>query len=170
MAASWEASLSDNEQNTLRMYKRVSENLNRLLRTDAVLPQDMETRRREMDRILRRGKITENITVYRGINERVVNEVLRPFSVVQDKGFLSTTGDRAIAQDFANEHGATQRGYIVSISVRRGSRGMYMDADPQGRREYSGETEFLFPRNSRLRIQRINDVDRTIEAILEQEN
>lgn len=115
-----------------------------------------------LDAALSRASIPDDIVVHRGVTQGVVDKMFRNQAVVQDKGYMSTSGATYIAKDFAGG------GYIINIKVPKGSRGMYIDGDPKGSRPLDGEHEFLFARNSRLRILGINESSRTVDAILEQ--
>lgn len=164
IAAAWDAGLSPGEQDAVLAYKADSVALNKKLRGDKKLGKDAGSVQ-NLDNALSRASIPDDITVYRGVDRKVVDSLFRGNETVLDKGFMSTTGSEFVAKDFGNYDGG---GYLVKIKVSKGSRGMYLDADKERGRQFDGETEFLFARNSRLRIRGINEATRTIDAILEQ--
>lgn len=155
--------MSDQEDISVAQYKSYGEELNAALRGGKELLYYQQGVVRGMDAALARGSIPNNLLLYRGVHAAVVEKELRPHSVVHDKGYLSTTGSRQVADFVAREKG---EGYVMKIRVKKGTQGIYIDG-PAGFRPYDDEREFVFPRGRRIRILGINDIDRTIDAVLE---
>lgn len=66
-------------------------------------------------------------------------------TILQDKGFMSTTVKKSVAADF-------DKGYILKINVPKGKgRGAYVRSVSN----YSYEYEFLMKRSSKLKVTRI---------------
>lgn len=117
------------------------ESINSVLRRN-VVDERITSKAKAIDRAFDRFGVTleEPVTVLRGV--QVPAEALKEGSEFVDRGFISTTGNRSIADRFASEFGR-KVGVVMRISV------------PAGRKVLVGqgsEDELILPRGSRFRV------------------
>lgn len=100
----------------------------------------------EIDKSISKFNLKQNITVYRGVSSAAFGGALPEVgTILQDKGFMSTTVKKSVAADF-------DKGYILKINVPKGKgRGAYVRSVSN----YSYEYEFLMKRSSKLKVTRI---------------
>lgn len=97
------------------------------------------------------SKIAAPITTYRGISGtlKIGGRALKPGDVFRDGGFGSSSTDISVASKFASS------GTIIHIDHQAGQRALSMNRAIGDKRAYSSENEILMPRNTTLRVDRI---------------
>lgn len=127
--------------------------------------------------LLDRSRVPDNVRVTRGANltEDIIDQ-LKPGSVLQDKGFVSTTFDAAIADGFSASIGRdpTTRQDIIGrpvkfvIGVPKGSRGLFVFHRDNGKVEFSAsESELLLQAGTRFRIKSRQQMEDYLEVHME---
>lgn len=150
----WQSDISNSELSAAELYTGSSyANWNDSLRTKDGKGWEVNTD--NLDNALSKFELKENIVTYRGLGRgalenmfgsaapdiKTINDMKG--SIISDKAFFSTSIDRSVAGSF------TGPGYILKINVPKGKgRGAYVDPISK----YSGEREFLMPRNTNLKI------------------
>jgi hypothetical protein len=119
---------------------------------------DLEKIKNGLDKIftLPGSTAPENVTVYRGINNKEFYEAVSGAGavgqVITDKGYFSTSLAQAraitVAKDYKQTPGAVDRPLLVQIEVPRGSKAAYIE----NTKPLADEDEVLLPRNSRFEI------------------
>jgi hypothetical protein len=105
-----------------------------------------------LDSAIRKSKAPADMIVYRGIHsDRDPMAKLKPGVVIRDKGYVSTTGSRDIAAEFAHrEHTGkldpSSTSVIVRIKVPKGHPAAPIPST------YRFEHEYLLPRGSKFKI------------------
>lgn len=98
-----------------------------------------------LDSAIAKSRVPTETVVYRGIQEgRDPLAKFKPGSVITDRGYVSTTGTRKVAEEYADGEGETH--ILMRIRVPAGH-----PAAPIPSR-LSEEDEYLLPRNSKFRI------------------
>ena len=93
-----------------------------------------------MDNILSRQTTPEDMTLFRGIDDKKV--AYKPNTIYRKRGYTSTSTHHNTAETFAGSHG-----HILHVKVPKGSPGYF--------REKGGEDEFVLPRNSHLHVSHV---------------
>jgi SPP1 gp7 family putative phage head morphogenesis protein len=118
-----------------------------------------------MDSALSRAKLPTDAQVKRGMrlspDEAKRWAALRPGSVIEDKGFVSTTYDEDVFNQFAG-HG--EGGVHVTIYAPKGANGLYIDEISD--RVASQEAEILFPRDTSFLVR---DARRVVDPLTGEE-
>lgn len=98
----------------------------------------------EIDKSISKFNLKQDIIVYRGVSSAAFDGGVIPEvgTILQDKGFMSTTVRKSVASDF-------DKGYILKINVPKGKgRGAYVKSISN----YPNEHEFLMKRSSKLKV------------------
>lgn len=189
----WAAKLPDAQHRALQMYQGYGYGpMNRLLRHGKATPDDrplppLELKRartvemdaaravRGVDKALETAPPLERpTTVYRGMGMRdEMWDTLRPGAILHDKGYVSTSIDRAKGDEFArNGAFGGKHGVQISITVPKGTRAAYMEhMYTRGERSSEhkmGEYELLLPRDRRFRVTK-SEIDAGGQRRLEME-
>lgn len=95
-------------------------------------------------------QIPDNITVYRYINKQLLKEMCESYplkcgSIIQDKGFMSTTLLRESVEEFKSNR---KLNILLVISIPKGTKGTYVDLLHDSLPEY----EIILAPNTQLRI------------------
>jgi hypothetical protein len=102
-----------------------------------------------LDALIARGAVPEDTTVHRGMNFFPGQAAwLVPGAVVQDNGFVSTTTDKKITENFGS--------HAVHIHVPKGSKAISLPGIV-GDAGTADEDELLLPRGSKFRIVSVED-------------
>lgn len=123
-------------------------------------PEQVQASISHMDRLMAQSELTEDITVYRGMAgvSRIFPGGGEPGSLVgrtfRDKGFVSTSADRAIASDFAVGERFGEEGVLLEVRVPRGTHAIQVSSDTFNGRAPSAkpEQEILLDRSLRYRV------------------
>lgn len=157
------AALTNDEKQALRSYTEESTRLNALLRGRIDLDEPMSNLERirhiatalKLDRALSRVELADNVLAYRAIPSQTLAELFRSSSdsVIHDKGFVSTTFNRAVAQGQMEgvppDYKYNARNFVVvKVDVPKGSSALPLQ--PHTRHE--GEEELLIDRNKKFKI------------------
>jgi len=108
-----------------------------------------------IDAAIAKSQTTKEMVVVRGVSAGAFNHLikssggaeLKPGAIITDKGYMSTTRKAGVAAGFAGTNG-----YGLKITVPKGASLMPVKSISQ----HAGEDEFLLPRNSRLRVIRVD--------------
>lgn len=118
---------------------------NRLLRGDEDIPARTQTFIDDLDATIAQSVLSEDTQVYRAVHsaDDVLGAELAPGSLVEDKGYMSTT----TSSSFAGNHLGAEGGAIMRVRVPAGRSGLAVDHF-----EVGGESEVLLPRGTTLRV------------------
>jgi len=101
--------------------------------------------------------LREEVIAYRGVKGNGLNffEKLAVGDVFEDKGYVSTTIDAGVAQQFGTS-GSMYQGLAMRIKLPAGSKGIfpsgYKDQSAENWDRNTSEAEFLLPRGSKFRV------------------
>lgn len=156
---------NQDELDAVRLYQVSSSRVNTYLRTGNLGGSSIpSTDIRDLDSAMRTApKLAQPKTLYRGVEgpmaRRIENAGLKGKAFV-DKGYMSTTGDPSIANDFKKYAGSGGR--VVEVRVPAGTPALEVDkiaADLKC-------DEFLMPRGSRWSVSfAANKVDMILEML-----
>jgi hypothetical protein len=159
--------LSESETTALDKYTMQGKSLdiNGYLRTDGKAAPvnydgDIKADINALDSAIDAHTIDDDVHVYRGLASSALGKgPLEPGSIIQDKGFLSTSSDSGAASTFARVFG--DESTILEIAVPKGSTGYATQNDAR---------ETILPRNSRLVVEEVGQRrgQRLVKARLEQ--
>lgn len=138
--------LTEDQQEALTNYTLNSDGINAKLRNGHGGGDD------DLDAVFKKSKTPNDMTVYRGIDydpEWSVGEE------VADKAYMSTSKGKTTALGFATNHGKTNGGVVVKISLPQGSSAI--DMNPAST-SYA-ESEILLPRGTKFRIVDVDEDD-----------
>lgn len=141
----WAGSLSDEEEQAVSTYTSAMYGpINRGLRDGDLDKEDAETVKR-LDGILSRGKVPEDMIVFRGISDPEVLGDLKGWQgkIFEDRAYVSTTLAPEIAERFADAA-------LFRIRVPKGAKAGYIGAVFE--EEDGGEQELLLPRGTKIKI------------------
>ena len=158
--------LSPEQAKVLRHYRgNLAVNMNAALRHGnierSLFPEDVKL----MDGIFADAKIpttlSQDTTVYRGVeitghNANFYDTNVVKGNILTQKGFLSTSANRDVAENFGNA--------LFAIKVPKGKKFLDMHAITCVSNFYRSEEELLFARNSRLLIKDIDYPSHTVFA------
>ena len=169
-------SATEDEVLAVQDYKgNYYEPINAGLRADGTVPAMYQPVADHLDAVLEHTVIEQDVIVSRGLgfDEFTDPEVVAkwqnvtPGSIIQDKGYMSTTTNESIRDDFSGEG---SNGVTMEIKVPAGSNGLFIDPAFEGTYGTNlAEDEILLPRDSRLMVTKVtvDDEGRThIEAAL----
>lgn len=104
-----------------------------------------------IDAALNRSRFQRDTILYRGLNTNKLDSI-QPGDILHDKGFVSTSTYRPVAEGFAEGVLAFQEGgqnaVLVRILAKKGQKGGFIDPYVDG----GANAEVLLPRGSRFRI------------------
>lgn len=134
------------------MYREV----NGALRRDEPLSAELADLRDQLDSVFEDDRIylEEDVVVFRGA--AIDTSEIKQGDVYQDKGYLSTSADPAVAVRFSST--------VVAITVPKGYPAAYLPALGM-----SGEAELLLPRDTNIVIDEVKGSAVTARVILEEE-
>lgn len=117
---------------------------------------------RALDSATNRG-LRQNTTLYRTIERGDAFDLsLTPGSTFKDRGFTSTTIDGNVAA--RGSRGRT----VIEIQAPKGTKGMYMPANPGRNRSYDAGKEFLLHRGNTYRVvSRTQNSDGSTKIVVE---
>lgn len=101
-----------------------------------------------LDSALNKVPVASNFTVFTSLNSSYTPDMFQTGQEFAFKGYRSTSLNPNIALNFDSDKGPKGQLTVLQINVRKGSKGMYVD-------EYSsnpGESEYLLPRGSKLKV------------------
>lgn len=136
----------------LRYYQYESHILNDYLRKGRSGDVELDRITRQLDEGLSKAVLTEETILYRGADKEFYKQ-FKAGDTFEDRGFISTTPDRTVAQDFM---GSNEVGVIIRIKAPAGTQGSY-PADITG--DFPSETEWLLPRGTQFRVDRRYTID-----------
>lgn len=140
-----EEELSSDIQTSIKHYTNGSYNaLNKALRSGQPMSEAQATLAAHLDAAIRKSKISEDTTVYRGIAEpaKFFGSDVKIGTVIVDNGFISTSKNTSTATNFGGQ------GLVAKIKLPKGSSAM--DVSPLSL--HSSEKEVLLPRGSMFKI------------------
>jgi hypothetical protein len=104
---------------------------------------------KRMDATMSKNKTKDSFYTYRVVSSNKISSVSDP-RIASDKGYLSTTVDKASVKEVISNLGAGKKNvYVVKIKVNKGSKGVFTDSITGN--EY-GEAEFVMPRETKLKV------------------
>mgnify|MGYP001562935043 CR=1 FL=1 len=142
------------ERHTLQNYQDGAyRKINGTLRRGKTLRGDTGTLISAMDAVFARApRLEETSILFRGGSFKGAQKLKRGKKFT-DKGFVSTTTQESVARNFMDDDLDKPGGNAVLFRIQagRGTRGIWM-GQATG---YGREAEFVFPRNTRFRVQRV---------------
>jgi hypothetical protein len=114
--------------------------------------------------------LREEVIAYRGVKGNGLNffEKLTVGDVFEDKGYVSTTIDAGVAQQFGTS-GSMYQGLAMRIKLPAGSKGIfpsgYKDQSEENWDRNASEAEFLLPRGSKFKVTAIRGKVWDVELI-----
>lgn len=108
-------------------------------------------------------RVNDPITVHRGVNDPDFAERMRSLpegAKLDDPGFMSTSINAGKAEDFS---GLGSRGHLIDVEVPPGTRGLYMNANPNSR--FHDEMELLLGRGAQMQVVR-QEQNRTVVRLI----
>lgn len=113
--------------------------------------------------------LNHDIELYRGINVDAGKffQDLKEGEIYEDKGYVSTSVSKTVSQDRFGSQGASPVSLV--IKAKKGQKAIPMEnlGDESTRRHYGGEFEFLLPRSSRFKVQKVEEKDGKKQIFLE---
>jgi hypothetical protein len=143
--------------------------LNDALRDPQVSEKSFEDTIKSLDKAIETAPpLREEVIAYRGIKGNGLNffETLKVGDVFEDKGYVSTTIDAGVAQQFGTS-GSMYQGLAMRMKLPAGSKGIF----PTGYKQHteaswdSGESELLLPRDSKFKVTAIRGKVWDVELI-----
>lgn len=153
-----EEGLSEDLQTAIKHYTNGSyQLLNRALRAGQPMTAAQATLAAHLDAAIRKSKITQDTTTYRGIANpaKFFGENVTVGTVIIDNGFVSTSKNHSIAESFGSS------GLVAKIKLPKGSSAL--DATPMSL--HSSEKEVLLPRGSMFKITGVSGKTVEIEYV-----
>lgn len=145
---SWYESLNRDERWAISSYTGGAyQSINSRLREEKDLS-SYEEHVELLDSSLSRGSFSKPLVTYRAVRGLDEIQGYKVGSEIEDKGFVSTTLLRKVAEAHVRTMGA-ERGGIIEIRIPKGSRGAFVGFAPIGA---SNEFEVILPRNSNYRL------------------
>jgi len=138
---------TNNETHAARKYQSSSYSLNTALRTEGVGPNSEHYAQTiALDGAMKKSPLPTDMEVYRGIPQEVANKIAEQGvgSVFEDKGFVSTSKNKAKAKGFGSN--------TVTIRTKAGQHGIDMNQRLGTQTGLSGEHEILLPRGTKFRV------------------
>jgi hypothetical protein len=162
--ADWAKGLSPKETRALREYTGSDyADMNRALRTGNV-PAGEQERIETLRKALERGKLEEDITVFRGVRRLADLGVdaakLGHGDLIREKAFVSTSLKPSVSQGFGGG------GALFRIRMPAGSPGAYVNASAKGS-SIPSEKEFLLPPGGGYRVVEVKRTGTVPEIIVE---
>lgn len=139
--------LSEDEKMALVRYKKTT-SVNRFLRRGEEGPEKIKQQIASLDSAISKGKTTEDVVVYRGINKKFRK------GEYKNAGFVSVSTAVAQARYFAGEK------TIIRMVLKKGTQSGSVDAVSDSDMK---EGELLLPRGGTIRVTRIEEVSRPPE-------
>jgi hypothetical protein len=143
----------------IREYEsRLGYDLNEALRDPLISKSRYQNTIDSLDKAIETAPpLSEEVIAYRGIKGNGLNffETLKVGDVFEDKGYVSTTVDAGVAQQFGTS-GSMYQGLAMRMRLPAGSKGIFPSGykDP-GREDWeknADEAEFLLPRGSKFKV------------------
>ncbi|KNY20370.1 ADP-ribosyltransferase [Methylobacterium sp. ARG-1] len=130
-------------------------------RSNPYKEEDLGPEIRNLDRVLKRSKMTEDTVVYRGMSGEFAQRVkaLKPGAILRDGGYVSTSLHRSTADEsFSGEDGV-----VLKLLLPKGNRAYLMNG--RGASSFAMEHEVMLPRGSRFRIRKVEGNVLTAEVL-----
>jgi hypothetical protein len=144
--------LNTDQRNALQDYSTTGYTaINRYLRTGEVNPRnqsDADKEVKKLDSVFEKASLPENFTVYRGIDESVINAMKDNLKVGAEfalLGFTSTTYDEKIANNFSRGNKKTA---IIEIDLPKGAKALAIENHTQ----LKAEREVLLDRGMKFKV------------------
>lgn len=122
----WADALSDSEKKAVSAYKRDSEVVNGPLREGGHMSPAKEQVRRQLTRALAKSFVPHAVVAYRGAPAEFYDH-LSEGQVFEDRGFVSTTVARRVADTFKDALETGEPGVVITVLVPKGAAGAYVD-------------------------------------------
>lgn len=143
----------------IREYEsRLGYDLNEALRDPLISKSRYQNTIDSLDKAIETAPpLSEEVIAYRGIKGNGLNffETLKVGDVFEDKGYVSTTVDAGVAQQFGSS-GSMYQGLAMRIKLPAGSKGIFPSGyKALGRDDWernADEAEFLLPRGSKFKV------------------
>lgn len=162
----WPSRLTDVERDAVWTYRTSGyHDMNGALRNGTLNDDDLRAEIEAVDRALSKSEVDRGVVVYRGINTRRMGDVTQlPGTIIEDKGFVSTSLDEGSARKFVNYAIDDEKpAALVKITVPKGTNGAYLDSlDPESTWR---EDEMLLPRNTKFHVTSVVKDDDGIPVI-----
>jgi len=151
-------SLTDAEAEGLRRYTTAARTINDSLRvtpSGVELPLEVINLIPDIDRLVAKAVVPENITVYRGVEAEVAaalfgDDLTKVVGAeIIDKAYMSTTAVKDWSAAFAKARSG-ESAVVLEIVVPKGSSALHVGSSIEA--TFAGELEFLLPRGTRLRV------------------
>lgn len=166
MSSEWESSLTESEVAGIKSYVNQSVLINGYMRegdsyfdkfgsSSGNLSKITKENAGNIKSALSKGEISKNIVVYRGMSSDVIQRSgIKKGSIVSDKGFMSTTFDKVMAKEYAGNKYTGDKGAVVKIKVKKGTKGQYITKTVNG---YSGGSgsEVLLQHGTKMKVTKI---------------
>lgn len=118
---------------------------------------------KHMDSALARGSLHQDMILYRGFKSTKMGKGKEKVGgIIKDKGYSSTSTDKAMGENWALHHGNEGNSIMLRIKAPKGSQGGFMNLETSpgyNKRlsEHYSESEFVFPRGQKFRIDNITE-------------
>lgn len=129
--------LTYEEAQVLTKYTQTSKELNNALRQGRI-EESYDTEL--LDDAISVSRLKDEVTVYRGFSTRVFDD-LKPGAILEDRGYVSTSYDKRMAQEFALTR-------LVTIHLPKGANALPISQYSQ----FPDEMEVLLPRGSKFKV------------------
>lgn len=160
----WYKGISDNQREAMKKYTGTySGDMNAVLRRNKAVddPEGINRLINDLHDSLKDVKTAEEVTVYRGASKAVLCDYKDSSDAdiegifLRDKGFMSTSFDRNVAQGFAYENGSDA--VLIEYNVPKGTHAIYL----QGTSTCSSafEEELLVDCKTAFRVDRVSHED-----------
>lgn len=146
------SALNATERTFLKDYTGSGYYVNKILREEGFDPgkfpsSGMTQKVNALDSALKQGQLTESIKLYRGLSSSQLEAgfaagAIKPGMTITDPGFMSTS---------INGKNAFSGNIRYNLFAPAGTKGLYV----QDISQHSGEREFLLPRNTTIRVLKI---------------
>ena len=160
----WYKGISDSQRDAMRKYTGTySGDMNAVLRRNKAVedPEEINRLINDLHDSLKDVKTAEDVTVFRGASKAVLCDYKNASDkdiegiFLRDKGFMSTSFDRNVAQGFAFENGSDA--VLIEYKVPKGTHAIYL----QGTSTYSSvfEEELLVDCKTAFRVDKVSHED-----------
>lgn len=135
--------------------------INHPLRNGVDPKPEVKARIERLDAAVAKGTLDADTTLYRGVNKFGADKILaggtKKGTVITDAGFMSTTRNPTVAKSFQT---AAKDNILIRVSAKKGAVALDVDKITST----AGEAEFLFSRNSRLKVVKWDRKNRILDV------
>ena len=137
---------------TINEYVRTGK-FDKSLGTGSLSNEEISKASKEMDALIDRSKLPDGISLFHGVRDsKYINNVLnaKPGDIIVDKGFVSTSINPIVANEFTGV-GKDFARPIIRIITQEGDKGFFND--------FGAEYEVTLGRNQKLEVIKTEDID-----------